>query len=291
MRIRALALLAIGSTSCSLLVGEGLSGDPSLAASIDASADAPSTTTDAGATSDAPSTGDANDGAPSSRYAAAVLADGPIGYWRCGEISGNTLADSSGQNHPATITTPLGAITGRPGALSGDTDGAIELDGSTSLAVGDLFDFPGKVPFTYELWVKPRASDGALGKLIDKMKRQASGVPIEGSLLYYSAGTSPRFALERWTNGSAVQFVFHEGEAARLPTDRFTHVVIAFDGSAPRLFYDGVLAKSGSGNTDIPDTAITFEWAAGLVGTVDELAIYDQALTPTRIQAHYSAAK
>jgi hypothetical protein len=291
VQLRAL-LFAASTSSCSLLVGEGFSQDPVGAASD--AGDESANAADANEVPDTSLSDTSSDAAASSRYAAAVLADKPIGYWRCGETNGATLADSSGNNHPLTITAPLGASLGKPGALAGDPDGAIELDGSVALEAGDLFDFPGKVPFTYELWVKPRASDGALGRIIDKMQRQPStGVPVEGSLLYYdhSYNASVRLGLERWATGAAVQFFFHEGDDARLPTDRFTHLVIAFDGTAPRLFRDGALAKGGSGNTDIPDNTISFKWAPGLVGTVDELAIYDVALTPTRIDAHYQAAK
>lgn len=293
VRRGALFLATILTTSCSLLVGEGFSSDPAPAGSDASTAnDDGLPSNEDGASNGTDSSSDAKSLA---RYPSAVLADSPIGYWRCGEKTGTTLADSSGHGHPATINTPLGTILDRPGALAGDADGAIELDGSAHIDLGDLFDFPGTAPYTFELWVKPRASDGRLGKMFDKMKRQANtGVPIEGSLLYYDPnwnGAGPRVGLERWVGGSAVEFIFDEGASALLPTDRFTHVVIAFDGNSPRYFRDGVLKKIGSGNDSIADNTIPFHWADGLVGTIDELAIYDVALPLARIQAHYGAAQ
>ena len=277
-------LLALTSAGCSLLVGEGFASDPA-----QPPFDASPPSDDASSTTDAPAS---TDGAPASKYAAAVLADKPIGYWRCGDTTGTTLADSSGTDHPATIVAPLAATLGRPGALAGDPDGAIELDGTTSLSLGDLFDFPGKAPYSFELWVKP--SSNAFVNLFDKMEReQGTGIPVKGSVFYYrpDEGGTPRLALERWNGASAVSFFFQDGAGALFAADRFTHVVIAYDGTAPRLFRDGVLAQNGNGNADIPDNSVPFRWAEGLKGTVDELAIYDFALSPTRIEAHYSASK
>jgi hypothetical protein len=37
-------------------------------------------------------------------YATAVLADSPWGFWKCDESSGTTLADSSGNSRPMTIS-------------------------------------------------------------------------------------------------------------------------------------------------------------------------------------------
>ena len=67
--------------------------------------------------------------ASGSAYSAAVLADTPAGYWRLGEASGTTAADSSGNSNTGTYN---GGVT--YGAASGvpvDTDTSISLDGSS----------------------------------------------------------------------------------------------------------------------------------------------------------------
>jgi hypothetical protein len=63
-------------------------------------------------------------------YAAQVLADGPIGYWRLGEAPGaTTAADSSGRMPPRTGTYSAADISlGQPGFHGGDT--AVRFDGS-----------------------------------------------------------------------------------------------------------------------------------------------------------------
>jgi hypothetical protein len=53
-------------------------------------------------------------------YATVILADHPSAYWRLGEASGATsVADSSGQNHTASVFGPVGL--GAAGAISGDS--------------------------------------------------------------------------------------------------------------------------------------------------------------------------
>ena len=53
-------------------------------------------------------------------YAAEVLADGPIGYWRFGEPPGSAVAaDGSGNRNDGTCSGPI--TFGEPGFNGGDT--------------------------------------------------------------------------------------------------------------------------------------------------------------------------
>jgi hypothetical protein len=65
-----------------------------------------------------------------SRYAEAVLAKKPVAFWRLGEARGPDARDSSGHGH-------TGAYKGAPalrqkGAIQGDADTAVKLDGKLS---------------------------------------------------------------------------------------------------------------------------------------------------------------
>jgi hypothetical protein len=64
----------------------------------------------------------------STAFAAEVLADGPIGYWRLGEPAGSvSAADASGNRNEGAAS---GGVTfGQPGFHGGDT--AALFDGST----------------------------------------------------------------------------------------------------------------------------------------------------------------
>src|SRR5438128_1288693 len=82
-------------------------------------------------------------------YVSMILADGPVGYWRLGEASGN-VADSSGQGISLTAA---GSITyGVSSAISPDPNTAV----STVQGAGFFNSSPspnmpsGAAPFTFE---------------------------------------------------------------------------------------------------------------------------------------------
>jgi hypothetical protein len=96
-------------------------------------------------------------------YSAAVLAKGPVGYWRLGESGGPTAADSSGNGADGTYFGDLNF--GEPGAIAGSADTAIGLNGFSS---GDYVEIPDAegAPFsqltsgaglTIEVWMRPDA--------------------------------------------------------------------------------------------------------------------------------------
>ncbi len=62
-------------------------------------------------------------------YSATVLQDSPLAYWRLGETSGTTAADSSGANRSGSyLASPS---LNQPGALVGDTNRSVGFNGSS----------------------------------------------------------------------------------------------------------------------------------------------------------------
>src|SRR3954463_16428121 len=64
-----------------------------------------------------------------SAYAAEVMADVPVLYWRLGEKSGTTAFDNSGAGHNGAYTGSLYTL-GTIGLLSGGQDPGVALAGS-----------------------------------------------------------------------------------------------------------------------------------------------------------------
>ena len=82
--------------------------------------------------------------------------------------------------------------------------------------------------------------------------------------------------------------------ADSLPLDAWSHVVGTYDGETLQLYVNGVNVKENatpSGPLDTRTNDLTIGKARlnnyGLDGRVDEVAIYDRALTPEEIQQHY----
>src|SRR5438105_4551295 len=85
-------------------------------------------------------------------YRDEVLADLPSAYWRLGEATGTAAADASGNGLSGTYQNA--PTLGVSGALTGDSDTAVTLNGTThyiSVADNDLLD-PGDT-FTLEAWI------------------------------------------------------------------------------------------------------------------------------------------
>lgn len=222
---------------------------------------------------------------PRPRYVAAVLADAPVGYWRFGDRDTTEARDESAGGLAGEYQN--GVALGVGGAIQGDQDGAARLDGEDDhVTFGDRFDFPGYAPFSFELWLRPDAVQSAGG--VSVLAKQPNAT--DGHQLYYEPATS-RVSILR-----EIQDETNDGASAPIVPERFTHVVATFDGLDLRVFADALAVGKGPGKNALPDHAAAFMvgWSPGtdeyFAGVIDEVAVYDHALTAERVQAHYQAA-
>lgn len=281
------ALLLFGG-GCSLFLLDGLNEDDPAAPADAASSEVDAPGSGPGAP-DAPATpGDGSaDGGDPDPYGTAVAQDEPAGWWRLDEAPGALQAkDATKGQHHADINGTSGVTFRAPGATAGGGT-AYVLDGNADLSLGDVFDFPGNVPFSIEAWVKPAAHDGVFRHVFTKMDF-APLSPDQGTYLYVH-GVDMKVGLERWVDAStAIQNAIVD---RKLPLERFTHIVVTHDGFKPRLYVDGQLLVIGNNNGPVPDIPTPAVWGNAWIGAVDELAIYDKALSSMRVLAHYEAAQ
>jgi hypothetical protein len=295
-RVALAGVAALVAASCTLLAPlDGLTGNDApeageaaadVATPVDVTADG-GTPSDAGADvtsdvkSDAPLQGDGEAGAVS--YSATVLADTPLAYWRLDETTGTVCHDATGHGNDATY---VGAVTlGVAGALVGDPDTAVQFDGNTAqIDVGDKFDFVGKVPLSIEMWANPDVIDNGFRHLERKMLYDAFQ-PSDGMYFYVNAGPKP-LAFERWSGG-----VTDNGMKAYVTTGAWWHIVGTFDGTNLSIYVNGSLAATTTTGTSLVANGVHLLWGEAFQGRLDELAIYDHALSAARIQAHYMAGQ
>jgi hypothetical protein len=101
-----------------------------------------------------------------------------------------------------------------------------------------------------------------------------------------------QWAFERYIDGSSRGALVNSPPA----TGTWYHVVTTYDGTSSRIFIDGELRSSGSDTRSFKGPSTTFyvgrgSWSnSALRGVLDEFAIYEKALSPDRIKAHYEAA-
>jgi hypothetical protein len=251
--------------------------------------DATTTNTDAGDASpptDAPNGADGSDAAPTSAYAAAVLADTPLAYWRLGEPSGSTTCvDQTGHGYTANV---VGTITlGVPGALAHDTNTAAQFSGGSGhIDVGNVLDAPSPAPFSWEVWVKP-TSIGAYADFISRMTYTASGNPTTGTYMFAFNTAGMNLGFERWVARASSMAI----DTAGLVVGSWAHVVATVDATgAGVLWVNGTEVGTGTTPTAVPATNAHLLFGVALACTLDEIAIYDHVLSASRVAAHYAAA-
>ncbi len=212
-------------------------------------------------------------------YDQEVLADNPAGYWRfeAGEPAGIAL-DSSPNGRNGTY---VGSVT--PGlfpgaAMIGGTSGV--FDGSTGFV--QLPDTWGGGPeLTVEAWVNTSTTVNGFQTFLgtpDGGVAHAQLAPFGNTVTYTDAGVTllpppPEGPIETWR-----------------------HIVITSKTGDTRIFVNGVQTGSSalaftsilsSDNVHIGNGHINTRFFNGLL---DEVALYDTALSPERVLAHYDAA-
>jgi Concanavalin A-like lectin/glucanases superfamily/Bacterial SH3 domain len=228
-------------------------------------------------------------GQPLTAFAQAVKATpGLQAWWRLDERTGDAR-DASGHGHDAKYGGAVARAV--PSLIPTDPDPAAGFPGSDdgSVDAGDALDAPGAQPFSLELWVNLGEQTEPYPRLISKEGIDDAN-QRQGFLIYLNA-ESGRLGVERWRDGKPDALTTPNPVAA----GQIHHIVATYDGSSLRLYVDGVQAAEGAATRELLDTSYPLRLAArsdgsnGLVGVLDEVAVYNQALPAETIAAHYQA--
>ena len=206
---------------------------------------------------------------------------GLIGWWKMNDGSGGTATDSSASGANGAIT---GAAWG-----TGKRSGGLVFDGNDKVACGTGASLNGTTPFSVSAWVKIPTAHAAQAIVI-----QQRG-PADGSTNGYNgqyqlrvnADGKPSF----WVYGnSATQFDFAASTA--IHDNQWHHLLAVRDGTEGRIYVDGTLAGSATGTVrSLVSNIPVYMGCDGrdnnrfLSGSLDEVRIYDRALSGDEIQA------
>jgi len=218
-------------------------------------------------------TGDAKAGLPA--WNAAISADNPLNWYRFDEASGTSCTDSGSNGLDGTYDGP---ILNQEGLFTAGT--AIRFDGSGNNRV--TFGSPAHLTgsWTVEYIVKKIGS--------------------ASQALHDDTTTSTR--LVQWRTNGVVGFTLYgirdytfnaqPGQNLILPTGQWVHLVFRKNSAGTQVFIDGVLAGTtidsvafprrqiGAGGTGHSDQLIAF---------LDEVVVFNRALTDQQIADHYEA--
>ena len=220
-------------------------------------------------------------------YSDTVLADNPIAYWRFEETSGTTASDSAGAHAATLVDDPQLDVAGRLG--SGIR--FIEANGSFAEAPDDVdLDLTGSLSIAF--WVNildgwtGTAWEALIGKGDDTYQVRRSG-----------SGGNLRFDLRGGSGGNVSL-----DSGFTMPTNEWVHVVAVYDADAGemRFYFNGeqdpnTASRSGTVATNshglqIGSNFSGTEYRRFFDGKLDEVAVFDYALSGEQVAAHYDAA-
>jgi hypothetical protein len=204
--------------------------------------------------------------------------NGLVGAWAFNEPSGDQARDFSTFNNPGVLAGPV-RVPGRFG-------GGLQFDGLDDwVTVADSDSLDLSHAMTLEAWVKPTATGSAWRTVV--LKEQ------NAQLTYALYANTDQ--------GRPAGHVFTDGDTGltgpnALPLNEWTHLATTWDGSTLRLFVDAAEVASmplaapavtSAGVLRIGGNGVWAEWFQGII---DEVRVYDRALSPTEIASDRDTA-
>ena len=213
---------------------------------------------------------------PQRAEAQTIPTSGLVAHWKFDEGSGTVAGDSSGNGNTGTLTNGPTWITGQIGS-------ALNFDGVNDwVNAGAGASLNPSSAITISAWVKTN-NNTAFQKIVSRQtSKYALGLD----------GSSRTFLLQLKTGVTSAIF------GSTIPANNtWYHVVGTWDGANMNLYVNGVsdatpVAKTG---TMAADSAVTEIGSRGggtqhfWNGSIDDLRIYDRALSASEVQSLYSA--
>ncbi|MDQ3802250.1 MAG: M12 family metallo-peptidase [Acidobacteriota bacterium] len=200
----------------------------------------------------------------------------PVAWWR----AEGTTNDSAGQNHGALLETgTYGA--GRIGRAFHFSSAAIFEEQFYAPTAG----LPkGSKDRTVELWFSVEGYFGtATGKL-------ASFETIQPGSTYFELSVSGNESGKVFFTSRSGDTIGSLTSSASFQLGRWHHLALTTQGATATMYLDGRLVAQGQAPVSIPENAV-FLAGNQLKGSLDEISVYDRALSPAEIQRVFAGGK
>jgi len=210
--------------------------------------------------------------ASSPSYDSEVAADHPVSYWKLNEAPGNSTAADSADSNNGTYS--AGVTRGVPGPMC-QTAASFDGNSSNKVTVPDAANLHTGDVFSVEAWLKP-SKLGITNGYTTKSGSWQLVLTGSNQIQLYQSNVGPVA-----TSSASIN-----------DTTTYHHVVVTKDGSSVHIYLDGVDVTGPVTNRTI--TSNTRELLIGFAGAAfkgamaDE-ALYNYALSASRVAAHNSA--
>jgi hypothetical protein len=187
------------------------------------------------------------------------------------KVIGTTVSDDSGHGNTGSIGSAAGTTYGMFG-------GALVFNGTSAMVtIPDVSSLRLTTDMTLEAWVRPSTVTAAWRDVIYK-----------GNDNYYLAATSNQ-TVPAGEGKFGTNAVVTYGTTA-LVANVWAHLAVTYDGAILRLYVNGAQVSSRAQTGNIATSTNPLQiggdsiWGRYFHGTIDEVRIYNQALSPSEIQ-------
>ena len=210
---------------------------------------------------------------------------GLVGYWRFDEGGGTTAGDSSGGGNTGTLTNGPTWTGGQVGSTAISFDG---VDDYVNIADNNLLDF-GTGDFTVGFWVKIPINASLWPGIVTKGGSASAVAHTWGFLLTSTFTNQVRFEQASDAGGT-----FDVNIDSGVLSNGWHHILARRSGATTQLYVDGLFkVEDTSAGSDLNNTSPIRMGSNGSpsASTVDDVRIYNRALSAAEIQALYNATK
>ncbi|MGZ4735392.1 MAG: PKD domain-containing protein [Acidimicrobiia bacterium] len=233
-----------------------------------------------------------------SAYTDSVLSDSPAWEWRLGETSGTTANDRMNSND---LTLATANQRNQPGALLNEADPSVSFPGGTDTTTvqgASQYWQGGPQTFSLEAWINTTTTTG--GKIIgfgnsntgrsDSNNSDRNIYMNNAGQLYF--GVRPDMGTRMTVNSP---LSYRDGQ--------WHHVVGTLSSDGMKLYVDGNLVASNANvqkaqvyrgfwrvGGDVLTSWPSLPSREAFTGRIDEVAVYNSALSVGRIRSHYLAS-
>jgi len=206
---------------------------------------------------------------------------GMISYWKLDDGSGTIASDFYGPNDGTLVNDPVWA--------TGKVNGALSFDGANDyVEVADhaSLDITGAV--TVETWIHWNGYGSVSNQIIVSKKDSWYS---SGGYILQTGGSSASGLYFSWGNGIDVDNYMHTSMCS---ANEWHHVVGTYDSGTAKIYIDGILEATEAGQNAMAENNDPLQIGRRgtgdyFSGIIDEVAIYDGALTSDEILGHYYA--
>ncbi len=212
--------------------------------------------------------------------------NGVVGYWSfdAGTISGKRVKDQLGKNE--------GELDGNPKVVDGKVGNGLQFDGNNFVHIPgtDTLDFNGAEAITVAAWINADSDslvvgivDGCCGTIVAQRDVNGWSLRFDGR----NAGAELEFTTQpSWQGDGGFG-------APALPKGEWHHIIGIVDGNKKHLYVDGKLNMDGDYNgpmsTQGTETEIGNANDGGFIGIIDEVVIYNRAISANEVTQLYAA--